>query len=72
MVIKICSLANILVYEEDEPKLFDFGLRSSLTLLSRSCRDNNTSAHPGLRKPEQVAGGPITTATDIYSVRAVL
>src|SRR5262249_46657443 len=67
---------NILVNAEGTPKLLDFGVAKLL----------NPSAEPGLTatvygvgpltpeyaSPEQVRGLPITTATDVYSLGAIL
>lgn len=68
---------NILVAENGEPKLLDFGIAK---LLDHGVFDEtvvNTSTGlrlltPDYASPEQVRGLPVTTATDIYSLGAVL
>jgi eukaryotic-like serine/threonine-protein kinase len=67
--------ANILVTADGAPKLLDFGVAK---LISGDPHSNRTltAAYrpftPGYASPEQVRGLPITTATDIYSLGAIL
>jgi tetratricopeptide (TPR) repeat protein/predicted Ser/Thr protein kinase len=63
---------NILVTSEDEPKLLDFGIAKMLGLSTGSTTTGMQMLTPDYASPEQVAGGPVTTATDIYSLGAVL
>ncbi|MEP7341057.1 MAG: serine/threonine-protein kinase, partial [Acidobacteriota bacterium] len=68
--------ANILVAEDGAPKLLDFGIAK---LLASDTGRAATRTQTGLRmmtpdyaSPEQVRGGAITTASDIYSLGTVL
>ncbi|MDZ7638180.1 MAG: serine/threonine-protein kinase [Bryobacterales bacterium] len=63
--------SNILVSAEGEPKLLDFGIAKLLDAPGgRMDREaTQTGVHlmtPDYASPEQVRGGPITTATDVY------
>src|ERR1700722_12867933 len=64
--------SNILVTEEDEPKLLDFGIAKILDLAGDATVTNVRMLTPEYASPEQAAGGRMTTATDIYSLGAVL
>lgn len=67
--------ANILITEGGTPKLLDFGVAGILGAaqdgeLTRSAGQRPYT--PGYASPEQVRGLPVTTATDIYSLGAIL
>ena len=64
--------SNILVTPQREPKLLDFGLAKILDLATDSTRTGTRMLTPDYASPEPVMGDPITTATDIYSLGAVL
>ena len=64
--------ANILVTYEGEPKLLDFGIAKMLDPDTGTTVSGSHIMTPEYASPEQVTAGPITTATDIYSLGAVL
>ena len=64
--------SNILVTRDGEPKVLDFGIAKIFEMGSDSGRTSVRIATPDYASPEQLAGRPITTATDIYSLGAVL
>ncbi len=66
--------ANILVTAEGRPKLLDFGIAKPL---SGEAEDELTATGqramtPSYASPEQVAGLPITTASDVYALTVLL
>jgi tetratricopeptide (TPR) repeat protein/predicted Ser/Thr protein kinase len=64
--------SNILVTAEGEPKLLDFGIAKILDVATDSTMTSMRMLTPDYASPEQVTGGRMTTATDIYSLGAVL
>jgi non-specific serine/threonine protein kinase/serine/threonine-protein kinase len=69
--------SNILVTADGIPKLLDFGIATILSADADSQRADPTVTAlrvmtPQFASPEQLRGGVITTATDIYSLGVVL
>jgi serine/threonine protein kinase/tetratricopeptide (TPR) repeat protein len=74
--------ANVLVSKEGGVKLLDFGIaklierdaprRSSAGESSAFARDGGSALTPQYAAPEQLSGGEITTATDIYGLGVLL
>jgi len=64
--------SNILVTEEREPKLLDFGIAKILDSAGDVTVTNVRMLTPEYASPEQAGGERMTTATDIYSLGAVL
>lgn len=69
---------NILVNNEGQIRLLDFGIAKLMVAGQREANETELTrlggrAHtPDYASPEQVAGAPITTASDIYSLGVVL
>ncbi len=67
--------SNILVTPEGEPKLLDFGTASLLDPVTLDAAETQTGPAmltPHYASPEQLRGGTITTATDVYALGVVL
>jgi serine/threonine-protein kinase len=66
--------ANVLVTADGAPRLLDFGIAKILNpdLASDAATATGLSMTPDYASPEQARGGPITTATDVYSLGVVL
>ncbi|MEM7585214.1 MAG: serine/threonine-protein kinase, partial [Acidobacteriota bacterium] len=67
--------ANILVASDGEPKLLDFGIAKPLDPSDASTWLTATGAQPmtqAYARPEQVDGGTLTTASDIYTLGVIL
>jgi serine/threonine protein kinase/tetratricopeptide (TPR) repeat protein len=67
--------SNILANAEGEPKLLDFGIAKLLAKdedAAKLTTDAQQHLTPICASPEQAKGNPITVATDIYSLGALL
>jgi eukaryotic-like serine/threonine-protein kinase len=66
--------SNVLVTADGQVKLLDFSIAKLIEDdgLSRLTREGGAAMTPKYAAPEQVTGGPITTATDVYSLGVLL
>ncbi|HVF55617.1 MAG TPA: serine/threonine-protein kinase [Pyrinomonadaceae bacterium] len=66
--------SNIIVDGEGEPKLLDFGIAKLLDAehAGEHTQTNFRAFTPEYAAPEQVAGGQVTTASDVYSLGVLL
>jgi serine/threonine protein kinase len=64
--------SNIMVDSSGQPKLLDFGIAKVLEAPADETRTRDRLLTPEYASPEQVRGQHQTTATDIYSLGAVL
>ena len=67
--------ANILVDPRGQPRLLDFGIARLIDEEAVAANETSTGQQAltlAYASPEQVAGQPLTTATDVYSLGAVL
>jgi non-specific serine/threonine protein kinase/serine/threonine-protein kinase len=66
---------NILVTASGEPRLLDFGIAKLLTGVVNETEETlpfERLLTPSSASPEQVSGGPVTTASDVYSLGLLL
>ncbi len=64
--------ANVLVTAEGHVKLLDFGIAKNLGDTADATTTQDRALTPAYAAPEQLAGGIITTATDVYSMGVLL
>ncbi|MGE5243311.1 MAG: protein kinase domain-containing protein [Betaproteobacteria bacterium] len=64
--------SNILVDTAGQPKLLDFGIAKLLDDTVEATQTIDRLLTPNYASPEQLRGSPQTTATDVYSLGAVL
>jgi len=64
--------SNILVDAAGDPKLLDFGIAKILDAATDQTRTQERLLTPDYASPEQVRGAAQNTATDVYSLGAVL
>jgi eukaryotic-like serine/threonine-protein kinase len=68
---------NILVSHDGQVKLLDFGIAKLLEADAAGApflltREGEQALTPEFAAPEQITGGPVTTATDVYSLGVLL
>ncbi len=64
--------SNILVTSDGEVKLLDFGIAKLLDVNADRTQTGFQALTPNYASPEQVSGGVISTASDVYSLGIVL
>lgn len=64
---------NILVDAEGHPKVLDFGVAKRIDELAGHTRLGDAAGFtPDYAAPEQISGGPVTAATDVYALGVIL
>lgn len=66
--------SNVLVTVDGQVKLLDFSIAKLIEpdALSRLTREGGSAMTPKYAAPEQISGGAITTATDVYALGVLL
>lgn len=64
--------SNIMVDDQGEPHLLDFGIAKMLEGDDGLTRSGHRVLTPSHASPEQITGGPVTTATDVYALGVLL
>ncbi|MCG8459513.1 MAG: serine/threonine-protein kinase [Holophagales bacterium] len=64
--------SNVLVSSAGVPKLLDFGIAKLLDGTADETATEQRILTPNYASPEQIAGRPITTASDVYSMGVLL
>ncbi|MCP5269971.1 MAG: serine/threonine protein kinase [Burkholderiaceae bacterium] len=64
--------ANILVDTEGRPRLLDFGIAKLVDGAPGVTRTGERVLTPSHASPEQITGGAVTTATDVYALGVLL
>jgi hypothetical protein len=63
---------NVLVTAEGQPKLLDFGIAHLVGAAAAADPEARLRLTPAYAAPEQLCGGEITTATDVYALGGLL